>query len=221
MKCPHCKVDFHDRIAQHNIGSDADGYWVLEMCTCPACDKLVMFLCLHLKAQVPGSDQFVPGVEPLKKYLIRPKVATRLGPPSQVPSDLADDYREASLVLADSPKASAALSRRCLQSLLRKQVGVKKADLAKEIEEVIASGILPSYLSEAIDVVRIIGNFAAHPIKATSTGEILPVELGEAEWILDVLDGLFDFYYVQPSILSARKVALDAKLASANKPKLK
>ena len=49
----------------------------------------------------------------------------------------------------------------------------------------------------------------------------MPVEPGEAEWTLDVLDGLFDFYYVQPAVLAARKAALNAKLASAGKPPTK
>lgn len=40
---------------------------------------------------------------------------------------------------------------------------------------------------------RNIGNFAAHPLKDTSTGEILPVEAGEAEWNLETLEALFDF----------------------------
>jgi hypothetical protein len=47
------------------------------------------------------------------------------------------------------------------------------------------------------------------------------VEAGEAEWTLDVLDGLFDFYFVQPMILEQMRAALDAKLASAGKPPVK
>jgi Domain of unknown function (DUF4145) len=86
---------------------------------------------------------------------------------------------------------------------------------------VLANGGLPSHLSEAIDAVRNIGNFAAHPIKSTASGEVLPVEMGEAEWTLDVLDGLFDFYFVQPAILRARRDALNAKLSDAQKPPLK
>lgn len=131
------------------------------------------------------------------------------------------DYREAASVLADSPKASAALSRRCLQHVLREKAGVKPQDLAKEIDEVIASGKLPSHLAEAIDAVRNIGNFAAHPIKSTSSGEVLPVEPGEAEWNLDVLDGLFDFFFVQPELLKKRRAALNSKLSSAGKPPVK
>jgi len=113
------------------------------------------------------------------------------------------------------------LSRRCLQHVLRDKAGVKRSDLAKEIEEVIASNTLPSHLAEAIDAVRNIGNFAAHPIKGTASGEIVDVEPGEAEWTLDVLDGLFDFYFVQPALLQKRRQALNSKLAAAGKPPVK
>ncbi len=140
---------------------------------------------------------------------------------AEVPAKFADDYREAALVLGDSPKVSAALSRRCLQHLLRERAGVNKPDLAQEIQEVIDSGSLPSRLCEDIDAVRNIGNFAAHPMKSTSSGEILPVEVGEAEWNLDVLDGLFDFYFVEPAKRKIRIDELNAKLASAGKPHIK
>ena len=80
---------------------------------------------------------------------------------------------------------------------------------------------MPSHLTESIDAIRNIGNFAAHPQKNTSTGEIVEVEFGEAEWILDVLESLFDFYFVQPAILKAKKDALNKKLADVGKPPMK
>ena len=141
--------------------------------------------------------------------------------PSDVPQSLREDYNEACLVLADSPKASAALSRRCLQAILREQAKVKPQDLSKEIDEVLAAGKLPTYLGNDIDAVRHYGNFAAHPIKSTSSGEIIPVEPGEAEWQLDLLEGLFDFYFVGPAESERKRVALNAKLADAKKPPMK
>ena len=124
-------------------------------------------------------------------------------------------------MLFDSPKASAALSRRTLQLLLRDVAAVKPSDLSKEIDEVLASNALPSHLAKAIDAVRQLGNFAAHPIKSTNTGEIVDVEPGEAEWLLDVIEGLFDFYFVQPALLERKREELDKKLAEAGKPPMK
>jgi hypothetical protein len=220
MKCPHCQVEFHNNANSNSLGLDRDAFWFLEMQMCPACQRLVLELVSKGINEIPALGQKVAGKE-IGRYFVRPKTATRPNPPTDVPTEFAQDYIEASLVLADSPKASAALSRRCLQHILREKAGVKRADLSKEIDEVLASGALPSHLSEAVDAIRNIGNFAAHPIKSTASGEVLPVEPGEAEWTLDVLDGLFDFYFVQPSLLQRKKAALNAKLASANKPPAK
>ena len=81
--------------------------------------------------------------------------------------------------------------------------------------------MLPPYLAEAVDAVRVIGNFAAHPIKSKSSGEIVDVEDGEAEWLLDTLEALFQFYFVQPAVLQKRKEAMNQKLVEAGKPPLK
>ena len=136
-----------------------------------------------------------------------------------MPPEIARDYEEACLVLADSPKASAALSRRCLQYLLREKASVQEGTLSKEIDE--AMKTLPSHLAGAIDGVRNLGNFAAHPIKSESTGEVVDVEPGEAEWNLDTLEGLFDHYYAQPALLKEKQEALNKKLAEAGKPEMK
>jgi len=72
--------------------------------------------------------------------------------PPEVPSHIAQDYAEAALVLAISPKASAALSRRCLQIVLREAGQTKAKDLADQIEEVLPH--LPSRIAENLDAIR-------------------------------------------------------------------
>jgi len=155
-----------------------------------------------------------------KNSLVYPKSTTRNFDLTQIPKDLADDYEEACLVISDSPKASAALSRRCLQAILREQ-GFEKKSLAQEIQEAIDSKKLPSHISDSLDAIRNIGNFAAHPTKDTNSGAVVPVEPGEADWNLDVIESLFDFYYIQPAKTKARKDALNAKLKSIGKPEMK
>ena len=49
----------------------------------------------------------------------------------------------------------------------------------------------------------------------------MEVEPGEAEWLLDVLEGLFDFYFVQPAILAKKRQALNRKLQEAGTPPMK
>jgi Domain of unknown function (DUF4145) len=152
---------------------------------------------------------------------VYPRSSARPPAPPDVPGHIAEDYNEAALILEDSPKAAAALARRCLQALLREGAKVKHDDLSKEIQQVLDSGSVPSYIRESLDAVRNIGNFAAHPMKSKTSGDILPVEPGEAEWTLDVLESLFDFYYIQPSQMKARQDALNKKLRDAGKPQMK
>lgn len=64
------------------------------------------------------------------------------------------------------------------------------------------------------------GNFAAHPIKDTNTGEIVEVELGEAEWTLEVLEGILEFYFTEVRQSADRRAALNDKLRAVGKPPL-
>jgi hypothetical protein len=154
--------------------------------------------------------------------LIRPKSGARPPCPPEVNlSHISGDYTEACLVLSDSAKAAAALGRRCLQNLLRDHVNVKAGNLSDEIQQVLDSGKLPSGLHDSIDAIRNIWNFAAHPMKSTQTGTILDVEPGEAEWTLDVLEELFDFYFVLPAVIQKKRDAFNKKLQEAGKPAMK
>ncbi len=222
LKCPHCRVAFSDYWNEVPLGEDGPSKQkaVLRTTTCPSCRRLVLIL---------RQDEYVEGTHEGRKILhtivvdrmVWPKAPARDPLPPEVPSPYAADYREACLVVTDSPKASAALSRRCLQQLLREVARVKPGDLDKEIQQILDAKTLPTHLAEAIDAVRTLGNFAAHPIKSQHTGEIVDVEPGEAEWLLDTLEGLFDFYFVQPAILQLKRDALNKKLTEAGKPPLK
>jgi uncharacterized protein DUF4145 len=140
---------------------------------------------------------------------------------SEVPDPYARDFVEAALVLVQSPKASAALSRRIVQHLLREKGGFGPSSLNDEIDSAIEDGGLPSGLASDLDALRTVGNFAAHPIKSTHSGEVVEVEPGEAEWLLGLLEVLFDFYFVRPSHRDAQRESLNAKLREAGKPPLK
>ncbi|MCJ7670124.1 MAG: DUF4145 domain-containing protein [Dehalococcoidia bacterium] len=211
MICPHCLIGFHEEWKETGMGKDSEFTWTYKVTQCSECKRFVIYLGTYTGPYNSEKNAF----------LVYPKAISRSPLPKEVPEKYAEDYKEACLVLADSPKASAALSRRCLQNLLREVAGVKPDDLSKEIQEVINSGKLPSDLSEAIDAIRNIGNFATHPNKSKHTGEIYDVEPGEAEWSLDVLEGLFDFYFVRPTKLKEKKDALNKKLKNGGKPEMK
>jgi hypothetical protein len=124
-------------------------------------------------------------------------------------------------ILPLAADASAALSRRLLQDLIRETAGITKRTLNEEIEALLESNMLPSDLANDVDAIRQVGNFAAHPIKSQSTGEVVDVELGEADWLVEVLEELFDFYFVRPKVRARRREKLNEKLTDAGKPDLK
>jgi hypothetical protein len=210
MRCPHCLVDFHDHWKLQPLANQsADSLHIsgITYCQCSSCQRFVFRLAS------PGGT--------FHERVIWPKAPARATLPKIVDEKFAGDYREACLVLADSPKASAALSRRCLQMILREKAGIKPGSLNSEIDGILNSKSLGSNLAGAIDAVRVIGNFAAHPLKSTNTGEIIDVEPGEAEWLLDTLEKLFDFYFVEPDLLAKKRADIDLKLKDAGKPPLK
>ena len=123
--------------------------------------------------------------------------------------DLKDDYLEACNVLEISAKASAVLSRRVLQLVLKEQ-GYDHRNLKVQIKKVLAEQgekALPTSIKETIEFVRRFGNFSAHPITEETTFhpiteettlQIVNVEPDEAEWCLRIIEELFTHYYVEP-----------------------
>lgn len=220
MRCPHCAITFHDNISTTRVGVDKDGGWLAVHQVCPECERLIITIA-NGPAQYDEYRQLHSISRVAKSFMVYPKSPMRSLPSSEVPAHIAEDFIEACLVMSDSAKAAAALARRCLQSVLRETANVKKGDLSNEIQQVLDSNILPTHLADSVDAVRNIGNFAAHPLKSQHSGTILPVEPGEAEWTLDVLESLFDFFYVQPAVLKAKRDALNLKLAEAGKPPMK
>jgi hypothetical protein len=221
MTCPHCAATMHlveerrtgkRRLSLPDEDDPSDEFFEVRYGYCPACSRIVVVMDEGIV--LGGGTTDIDSIVLYPKMSVRP-VAT------EVPDPYARDFKEAAAVLNLSPKASAALSRRILQHVLRDNCGVKPGNLGKEIDEFIQKPGVPTHLAEAVDAVRNVGNFAAHPIKSTSTGEVVDVEPGEAEWLLDVLDSLFDFAFVQPSRLKTRKDALNQKLTDAGKKPMK
>lgn len=223
MKCPHCSVAIHESRHEQPLGPQDEPIgevdyeepfeWWSGFQFCPECSGPIIWL-WEARENEAGET------EKKNEHRVYPRHSVRPLPP-QVANPYRQDFEEACAVLEDSAKASAALSRRCLQTLLREVAKTKAKDLADQIQEVLDSNKLPSHLSQSIDAVRHIGNFAAHPAKSKDSGLIVEVEPGEAEWQLDTLEGLVDFYIVQPQIIEEKRVALDKKLKAMGKPPLK
>lgn len=213
IDCPHCSVNFPLQVGTKPVTSKHEGHWWVQHTHCPACEKAIIWL-LYSRSIVYGPTYHTPSGT-LVTTLVYPRGTNRQPVPTEVPDEYAEDYREACLILRDSPKASAALSRRCLQHVLREKAGIKSNNLFEEIQKV--RGSLPSNIASLLDVPRDIGNIAAHPMKNADTGLIVSVEPWEAEWCLEIIEALFDYYFVMPAKNAARKRRLNEKMEQARK----
>lgn len=228
MRCPHCTIAIHlDTAQSHDAWENPDfdvsrNAHTLAWGRCPECNGLIVLL-RHGKASRQRRDfhdEYLEWHETTRDEVIYPSSrAPQIEP--EVPERYRRDFAEAVSILGLSPKASAALSRRIIQDVLREHLGIRRPSLAAEIDAFIAHKDTPTYLAEAVDAVRNIGNFAAHPQKDQHTSAIVEVEPGEAEWVIEVVDSLLDFAFVQPARLAAKRDALNRKLASSGKPPMK
>ena len=222
IKCPHCGIAFHEdwqsaqmlREKKHPVLANIRNYevsWGYETTRCPNCGNVTIKIGAIIKN----------GAEWVKWRTVYPIGTNRAPVSPEVPSTIATDYIEACTVLPFSAKASAALSRRCLQAILH-EAGYRGRDLNAEIDlllnEADPKKAIPARLHETVDTIRHFGNFSAHPINDKTALQIIEVEPEEAEWCLEILEECFEHFYVGPATVRARKATLDAKLAKAGKP---
>lgn len=110
--------------------------------------------------------------------------------------------------------------------MIRDFCGIAKPTLLKEIEalnKVVEAGTAPPGVTtetvEAIDHVRSIGNIGAHMEKDIDV--IVPVEPGEAQALIELIELLFEEWYVarhsrQEKLARVRLIAAEKAFAKAS-----
>lgn len=128
--------------------------------------------------------------------------------PDYVPGAVVADYKEACLIADLSPKASATLSRRCLQGMIRDFWGVKVKS-KKLIEEIkaIEDKVGPDEFA-AIDAVRKVGNIGAH--MEADIDVIVDVDPNEAKLLIGLIETLVEDWYIARHEKQERLKALAA-----------
>lgn len=211
MDCPHCSTAFHPQFQEHKLQLDRFLLFVYQQ-PCPKCGQQIL--------ELLANHNTIPATAAIPRHTIFPTTTST----RYIPTDIVDPYRqdfiEAIQTLHISSKASAALSHRIIQALLRDKARTKAKDLRNQIDEVLEDKFLPSYIADDLHAVRNIGNFAAHEMKDKLSGEILDVEPGEAEWTLNVAEAMLDFYFVEPAKAVKRRSDLNEKLRAAGKPEV-
>lgn len=141
---------------------------------------------------VEGGEWIIKDGETQRTLQFYPEKAVK-NYPDYVPKAIKSDYREAVLISELSPKASATLSRRCLQGILRDYWQVKPGRLVDEIKEIVPQ--VDPLTWDAIDSTRKIGNIGAHMEKDIDT--IVEVDPEEATLLIHLIETLIENCYVQ------------------------
>jgi len=115
---------------------------------------------------------------------------------------------------------SAVLSRRILADLLKQYAGLNDYNLAGRIDKFIADRQHPSRLRDNLHYLREMGDFGAHTME-DDQGHIVNVEREEAEWTLQMVEDLFDYFIVAPEKDKALRESFDKKLEQAGRKPIK
>lgn len=197
--CPFCNRDttiteerLHSTCTDLTI-SNADGPRRLIsrfiICPNPQCKKTTLSVYLHVleknQIDMPRTGKC------LRQWHLIP-ASRALAFPDYVPQSIINDYNEACLIQDTSPKASATLSRRCLQGIIRDFWKVKPGRLIDEIEQI--KDKIDPLTWEAIDSVRKVGNIGAHMEKDIDL--IVDVDPNEAELLIGLIETLIRDWYI-------------------------
>jgi hypothetical protein len=206
--CPYCHhhqiftdENHHTTLTKYYIGVSVHGDVALHhaatRCVNPACNEVTL-VGTFVKAKVLANNWTTEKV--LQRWQLRPSGSSKVQP-NYIPAPLREDYLEACAIRDMSPKASATLARRCLQGMIRDFCGIAKNRLIDEINELrkqVDAGSAPKGVEpeaiDAIDAVRKVGNIGAHMEKEIDL--IVDVDPGEAQSLIELIEMLFEEWYV-------------------------
>lgn len=181
----HQTLSFHHDSKYGKVGLNSS----IKLCPNNDCNELVIDAELK-KLEVVNS--FWTTTDLLESWKLHPQASVKIFP-DYVPRAILCDYEEAALICNLSPKASATLSRRCLQGMIRDFWEVKPGRLVDEINAI--EGKVDHGTWRAIDSIRSIGNIGAHMEKDINL--IVEVEPEEAELLIELIEVLIKDWYVE------------------------
>lgn len=214
-QCPYCghlsvfeKIQKKDNefaiSADTKYGALVFESWV-NVCPNPECKEFTYASSVSSAELVGG---FYHATKEIESWVNRPNGQYKQFP-DYVPAPILADYKEAVLIKDLSPKASATLSRRCLQGMIRNVWNVKPARLVDEIKAI--EGQIESGMWKAIDAIRNIGNIGAH--MENDINVIVDVDPDEAEMLIGLLELLIQEWYIERHERQLRVEAITALAA--------
>jgi hypothetical protein len=197
--CPYCRqvatitaenvsADIHTFNENNKIGQLGIHTYV-TVCPNSKCKEFTITASLD---KIKHEDRWKTISESLLSWNLKPQSAAKPFP-DYIPRPILQDYEEACLIAGLSPKASATLSRRCLQGMIRNFWEISKSRLIDEINAL--SDKIDASTWKAIDSVRSIGNIGAHMEKDINL--IVDVEPEEADLLLRLIEVLLEEWSIR------------------------
>jgi hypothetical protein len=219
--CPYC--GHHTTITDPNFSRKSDaigtenslhGDVALQheavSCPNPACRELTLVLMLRPRFFKEGWKLG----KAIHTWSLLPR--SRAKPqPDYIPAAIRQDYEEACRILNDSPKASATMSRRCLQGVVRDFWQIpdnKRGNLGGELSFI--KDRVDASTWEVITTIREVGDIGAHMEK--DVNYVVEVEPEEAALLIELIETLFADWYVA----RAGRLDRDAKIKAIASKKL-
>lgn len=183
--------------------------------TCPnqECKKLTLEIALTDSQNNQATNWSWAPKKVLQKWQLLPESEAKVLP-DYIPEPIKEDYYEACRIRDLSPKASATLSRRCLQGMIRDFWSISKSRLKDEVDAL--EEIVDPDTWSSIDAVRDVGNIGAHMEKDINI--IIDVEPEEAQLLISLIEQLVEDWYINRENRSQRAISIKA-LAEAKKSK--
>ena len=133
-----------------------------------------------------------------------------------VPEHYRRDYLEAWSILEDSPRMSAVLSGKIIADLLKEYCQYEDHNLSTRIKRFIEDDSHPNTLKEDLEYGREIRNFSTHTM-LSGEGNVIDVGKEEAEWTLEIVAELFNYFIVGPERSKKRRENMDKKIEEAGR----
>ena len=199
FQCPYCLhhtvAEVHKTVRQgtitllESVHGKTRVSLTSQVCGNAACRKLTLSGWLQVYEDL-GANR-IKILEQLNFWRLLPD-STAMPQPDYIPQAIRDDYEEACKIRNLSPKASATLSRRCLQGMIRDFWKIRKKNLAQAINALKPE--VDGTTWKAIEAVRKVGNIGAHMEKNIDL--IVEVEPKEAGLLIGLIERLFREWYV-------------------------
>ena len=194
FQCPFCSMVMpvtHDTLSVRDpsfvsandtqrYGGESVSHLELSFFQCPNCNEYTIF--------AKGKGSCVSDVD----IMIRPQSLARKFP-EYIPLSIRNDYEEAYAIVNLSPKASATLSRRCLQGMIRDFFQISKSNLYEEIDAI--KDKISTEQWDVLNGIRRIGNIGAHMEKDINL--IIDIEPDEAQKLIKLIELLIQQWYIE------------------------